>query len=220
MWWIPSRWPKTRSVVSVTEVWGGVLHCDVLPRARVSFFSTLFILGNRHCGYTCLWGAVMASYIHVLSIISSEDLAHVFPGETTHIFLLWLFGNSAVVLTVVTPHCVRAPAIDSKLKFGAYPPASVCSLMPSLFNLPEPCDSWHPWADIFYYFLHMNKAMRHLSLSVWPVSLNTVSCRFFPVVMNVVISSFLGQFLWVCECCMKQYFIGHLLFSYSHDSAA
>lgn len=34
----------------------------------------------------------------------------VFRGETTHIFLLWLFGKGAVVLTVATPHCVRAPA--------------------------------------------------------------------------------------------------------------
>lgn len=129
----------------------------------------------------------------------------VFRTKTIHIFLLWLFGNSAVVLTVATPHCVRAPAWIPSWNLMPTHQLLSCVLSPALFNLPEPYDSWLPWVDIFYYLLHVSKAMRHLSISAWLVSLNTVSYRFFPV----VISSFLGPFLWVCECFMKQCFIGH-----------
>lgn len=46
-------------------------------------------------------------------------------------------------------------------------PTSFCVLSPVLFNLPEPCDSWLPRDGVFYYLLHVSKAMRHLSLSVW-----------------------------------------------------
>lgn len=146
----------------------------------------------------------------------------VFRGETVHIFLLWLFGNSAVVLTVATLHCVRAPAwIPS---WNLVPTHQLlcllsCPLQPSWALWLLTSTRWH--LLLLLLLLHVSKAVRHLSLSVWLVSLDTVSCGFFPVVMNVVISFPLGPFLWVCECFMKQCFVGHLLlFSYSHDSAA
>lgn len=57
----------------------------------------------------------------------------------------------------------------SKLKLGAYTHhyLSISSLLPSSISA-EPCYTWLPWDDLFYYLLHTSKSMRRLS----PLSLS------------------------------------------------